>query len=343
MTSIHKEKQVANFTKTEMLDELQEIIYEYARSISFGLAPAIGYQVLFGGERKDVDVDVHNFMSPDNNSKTIGRSFSIKDFEVTRIVEQYYDYGVMGLRDFSLDYVIGATEWTFAYGLIYDMSESFLHYESCNGVTVHTDKCMYAAKAFFARLVLDGGERVYLPGVYLPDDVLTLGEMAILSGLDERTIRNATSKNATNRLETTLIDSNIFIPRDAAISWLQSKRAFVPTKIGKERFEVVLTSSFTSLIEAGDFVEKVRDSMSINIEELASRLNGLMSKEDIISIESGNSYANENSLIALGHAIGLDGQLFALRILEATQKKELIELQRRINGFSLVNNKDKHD
>ncbi len=42
MTSIHKEKQVANFTKTEMLDELQEIIYEYARSISFGLAPAIG-------------------------------------------------------------------------------------------------------------------------------------------------------------------------------------------------------------------------------------------------------------------------------------------------------------
>jgi hypothetical protein len=270
-----------------------------------------------------------------NNSKTIGKSFSIADFEVTRIVEQYYDYGVMGLRDFNLGSVIGATEWTFAYGLIYDMSQSLLHSESCNGETIPTAKCMYAAKAFFARLVLDGGERVRLPGLYLPDDVLTLGEMAILSGLDERTIRNATSKNATNRLETALVDSNIFIPREAALTWLQSKRAFVPTKIGKERFEVVLQSSFTSLIEAGDFVEKVRDTMSINTEELASRLNGLMSKEDIQSIESGNIYANENSLVALGQALALDGQLFALRILEATQKKELIELQRRINRFNL--------
>ena len=221
------------------------------------------------------------------------------------------------------------TEWTFAYGLLQDTANSILISDTSGGEYVTATKCLHAAKAFFARLILDGNERVYLPGINLPDDMLTLAEVAILADLDERTVRNATSKNATNRLETSVIESSIYIPRESARAWLQNKRGFIQTRIGEELpSQAVLNDAFVSTEEAGEFIRINRERLKLDHAALSAKA-GLTIRM-VQEIESGQIPNNEESLTVVGNALGLNGMLFALRLIEVVRKKEMQELQRRI-------------
>lgn len=178
MTCLHifnKGGSMSKFTKAEMMEELREIIYQYARGVSFALDGATGYQVLFGGERRGLTDDVLHFMNPEVDSKTCDQPFSIDNFHVTKSVGEFYDYGLLGIRNIPPVDTGGANEWTFAYGLVRDTSRSVLISEACNGDAIDASKCLYAAKAFFARLILDGFERTYIEGCEGPGDMLKIG------------------------------------------------------------------------------------------------------------------------------------------------------------------------
>ena len=191
---------------------------------------------------------------------------------------------------------------------------------------------MHAAKAFFARLILDGEERTAIEEIEnAPSSVLTMEEIAILSGLDLRSVRNATSKNAQNRLETTVINSKIYIPRAVAISWLSGKRGFIPTRIGEELAAIaVLDAEFSTSEEAGDFVRKCRERAGLTVAALVTAAKTNMTEEGLRNLEGGNIPDDEASLMALGDALGLGGQLFALRLLQARSQQALYDLARRI-------------
>lgn len=325
-----KGREMAKFTKAEMMVELKEIIYQYARGASFALDPEDGYRLLFGKNPANQG-DLLHFMNPEIDSVTCDEQFSIERYQATRSIEQFYDYGLLGIRNISPKYVTDATEWTFAYGLIYDTAKSFLLSESLNGESVTNTKCIYAAKAFFARLILDGSERIYLPDIDGPDDMLTIAEVAILAELDERTVRNATSKNATNRLETSVVESNIYIPRESARAWLMNKRGFVQTSIGEELpSQAVLNDEFTNTNEAGEFIRINRERLNLDHAALASNAGASVTKKVVKELESGLIPNNEKSLSAIGNALGLNGTLFALRLIEVVKKQEIQELHRRI-------------
>ena len=319
------------FTKAQMMDEFREIVYQYARSASFCLAPESGYRLLFQREPENPE-DVYYFMDPQVFSHTCEDSFTIDQFQATGTVEQFYDYGLLGIRNIHPVESGGANEWTFAYGMIWDVSRSFLIRESCNGEPVRAAKCLYAAKAFFARLVLDGCDRTSLDGDEdAPNDMLSLSEIAILSGLDERTVRNATSKNAANRLETAIVNSNIYIPREAALTWLSTKRGYTPTRIGENLpANVVLNEEFFSPEEAGDYICKIRKRMGISQKELVKQAELSVDAQWLKQLEQGEIPSDEKNLETLGNFLGLNGLLFALRLIEVKKKYEFHDLRRRI-------------
>jgi hypothetical protein len=311
-----------------MMVELKEIIYQYARGTSFVLTPEDGYRLLFGKNPSNQE-DVVHFTNSMVDSLTYDEPFSIDRYQATGTIEQFYDYGLLGIRNFNLAYVSDSAEWTFAYGLIVDTARSVLLSEILNGDNVTNTKCFYAAKAFFARLILDGRERIYLPDNDAPADMLTIAEVAILADLDERTVRNATSKNASTRLETSIVESNIYIPRESARAWLQNKRGYIQTRIGEELpSQVVLNDAFISTEEAGQFIRINRERLNLDHKTLSSQAG--LTKKQLEEIESGKIPNNEESLTAVGNALGLNGTLFALRLIEAVRKKEMQDLQRRI-------------
>jgi hypothetical protein len=277
------------------------------------------------------DRDLYDFMDPMSTSKTFSGAFSLERFQITGTVEQFYDYGLLGIRNFDLDLVEDATEWTFAYGLIVDIARSALVSESLNGRGVNTEKCRQAADAFFARMVLDGFDRPCETPNETPDGVLSISEVALLAGLDERTVRNATVKSATNRLGTTLIESSIYIPREAAVEWLSNKRGFTPTRVGDALpAGAVLASDFVSLKEAGDFVRQELERKQFSHSQLVAKVGPAVDTASLKALEKGEVTIGEEGLTAIGSALGLDGPLFALRIIEVNTKNQLMNLARRI-------------
>ena len=321
---------MAKFTKAEMVDELKEIVFQYARGVSFALAEEDGYRLLFG-KNPDNKNDIRHFMNPAVTAATYDQSFSIDHYQATRSVKQFYDYGLLGIRNISPESISSATEWTLAYGLVYDAANSFLISDVCNGEYVTATKCQYAANAFFARLILDGNDRENLPGNSGPDDMLTIAEVAILADLDERTVRNATSKNATNRLETKVVESSIYIPRESARAWLQNKRGFIPTRIGDELpSEAALSHAFTSTTEAGQYIRQNRERLKLSHRDLIAAIKNNLTEHDLVQLESGHFGIDEKSLISIGNVFGINGRLFSLRIAEAKKKQELQDLQLKI-------------
>lgn len=320
------------FTKAEMIEELREIIYQYARAACFVLDPAAGYRMLFRKDPANSDDTLH-FMNPEVYSTTTDMPFSIDDFQITGTVGQFYDYGLNGIRNFPPVGTSGSNEWTFAYGLIIDSAGSFLISESCNGDYVTVEKCLHAAKAFFARLVLDGGERSWVSLDHPPEGMLSIPEVALLAGLDERTVRNATSKSAANRLDTAVVDSSIYIPREAAIQWLSTKRGFIPSRVGDELpAETVLETQLANAGEAGDFVRQQRERLKLSIIDLASAPGCSLSSAEVEALEAGKIIDDEENLTAIGKALGFNGSLFALRLIEVKQKQAMINLQNRISA-----------
>ncbi len=322
---------MAKFTKAEMLEEFKEIIYQYARAASFVLEPESGFRLLFGSNPKNQH-DLRHFRNPEVDSTSYREPFSIDHYPATISVGQFYDYGIQGIYDVLPADNSGSNEWTFAFGLILDTSKSLLISETLHGEYVHAGKCLYAARAFFARRILDGDERTPLDDHAPPSDMLTIAELAILADLDERTIRNATSKTATNRLDTAVVNSNIYIPREAAIAWLQNKRGFKPTRVGQSISSQTILSNieFVTASQAGDFVRVNRDRLKFNHAGLAKAAGIDITAADIATLESGRIHVGETALAAIGSALGLSGELFALRMLEVAKKEEIQALRRRI-------------
>jgi transcriptional regulator with XRE-family HTH domain len=327
---------MARFTKDAMLDEFKEIIFQYARGVSFATEPKAGYEILFEKIENDPDNYDHyiKFMSPESDAKSFSQSFSLDHFDSTKTIKQFYDYGILGVCEVPFENIIGATEWTFAYGLILDSSKSLLISESLNGEYVDANKCLFAARAFFARLVLDGAERVHLEGNSPPEDMLSISEVALLADLDERTVRNATSINATNRLETALAGSTICIPRLAAIEWLKNKRGFVPSTFGKSAFgnDFLERNSFVNASQAGEFVRMKREELNLDQSALSSADRVSLSKKDISNLESGKINISEKEFIRIGETLELDGELFALRMLEVVKQEEIQSLRTRMES-----------
>jgi transcriptional regulator with XRE-family HTH domain len=323
---------MTSFTKTELLDELQEIVLQHARAQGALLEFAAGYRMLFGREPADFDELCH-FQNPEVQVINLAPlRIPMEQLPITRTFEQFYDYGLQGIRSMPEADNSGSNEWTFAYGFVSDAMRSTLISEVHNGPVVDARKCMHAAKAFFARLILDGEARTLIEEIEnAPSDVLTMEEISILSGLDLRSVRNATSKNAPNRLETTVINSKIYIARDQALSWLSTKRGFVPTRIGEEFATLaVLDDEFSSSAEAGDFVRKCRERAGLSPAELIAAAKVTLTQEALGALENGNIPEDEVTLMALGNALGLGGQLFSLRMLEARSHQTLSDLARRI-------------
>lgn len=162
--------------------------------------------------------------------------------------------------------------------------------------------------------------------------MLSIAEVAILADLDERMNRNATSKSAQNRLETELINSTVYIPRLAALEWLKSKRGFIPTTFENSAFgaDFLERNKFANVTQVGEFIRMKREEFNLDHATLAGLIGSSLTKEDLLNLETGAINVSESDCIQIGNGLQLNGELFALRVLEAIKQEELQTLQARL-------------
>jgi hypothetical protein len=301
-----------------MLKELKDLVFQYARAASFVLDQGAGYRMLTG----KAPADTLPILDPDALADNRTVEFDVGKFAVTQTLGQFYDYGVMGVRSVDIALLTGATEWSFAFAFVADSAVSDLFAETLNGESVDAHLCLTTARMALARCILDGGERFYWErGIEIENGLLTLGEVALLAGLDERTVRNAK-----------FVESNLYVPREAALAWLAGKRGFQPTRTGDIASFDALAHGFVSFTDVGDFVQASRKRLELTPKDLVAATKEALSLPELKSFELGVTAPSEATLEAVGRALKVDPKLFALRALEARARDHLAEAQRRVNA-----------
>ena len=180
-------------------------------------------------------------VNPNSEPCDLGLSFyDIRETELAKALEQQYDYGFFGVVSVgreAMDYETIHT-WVAAYLMDLKSSQMVAESESYGGANLATSilRCLHTCELANARRVLEGSEPFShftgLPGDKDSDatafEALTVRQMALLSGMEEMTIRTAVSRKSAFPLETYKEDRRTLINTEVAKAWLMAKGRYVP-------------------------------------------------------------------------------------------------------------------
>jgi DNA-binding transcriptional regulator YiaG len=150
---------------------------------------------------------------------------------------------------------------------------------------------------------------------------ITLADLALLAGVDEKTLRNLASPKQTNRLQTVNIDGRAYVSLNVARPWLET-RGFVPTVNEDQRPERDFNrDGFLSSLDLADYVRAVREQRGLSQEQLAKRMRAPGALEAVRAVEERRSAISENAAVLLGNALEVkDPKTFADAVLELEKR-----------------------
>jgi hypothetical protein len=207
-------------TKDEMQEELRAFLDSYAESITRIYGRAV--------------------LMPENLDPT--------KTNLWKTGETCYEYGVNGCRKHprsdlgrgTLPPEVSDAD-AFLHGLSSEHMQSFMDEDAAR----FPFKCQRVINAAIARHVLDGGLRDLVWEPNMPEGgYLTIGEVALLADMDERSVRNAAAKtNGEGRLLTEAFGKRSYVEVTEARRWLNGRKGFVATTSGEARTPVPTLSA----------------------------------------------------------------------------------------------------
>lgn len=178
-----------------------------------------------------------NFFSPTYTPKELGLQYStIRNTTFAECIEKMYQYAYFGILDESAQEMEYESDYTWVTALLSDMKNSrvFEEWESYgSNVLNDAEMCLQVAELANARIVLEGGENFFYFGSNGKEDDstgfegLTVRQMALLSGMEEMSIRAAANPKRANPLLTYSEDGRTRILIEVAKAWLQNKGRYV--------------------------------------------------------------------------------------------------------------------
>lgn len=195
------------------------------------------WQVL-GKDYKGVDTDYFLF-STEYTADSFGLSFcDIAGTEFAKVMMRLYDFAYFGLLDQSDDEgrLDLNTQVTWIAAIVATHANSPFAGEWDWEGTDEAVKCLRVVETANARKVLEGDE----PFSYFlghekgsgaaGEGALTVAQLALLSGMEEMSIRSATHPKRANPLQTFSENGRVRIAVDVAREWLKSKGRYVPVR-----------------------------------------------------------------------------------------------------------------
>ena len=194
--------------------------------------------------KKEVFLELHEFLTgyAESVARIYGEALTMpSDLDPAKsrlwaTVEMAYEFGLegkvlpthfnLGLADGALNPDVTDADMLF-HGLSSMQMQAFMGEDAVR----FPSKCAKVIGTAIARHVLHGGERDLVWEAGLPSsEYLTIGEVALLADMDERSVRNAATKGAgEGRLITDQVGKRSLVEIVAAQHWLAGRKGFVPT------------------------------------------------------------------------------------------------------------------
>lgn len=332
------------FTLEEFQKDITEVFFYQMRTIALITDPKTAFRVL-NIEIKDDEYDIYD---QDNSATDLGVTYDhIRNTTFATTLERLYEYAFYGKWDTNAESMGDEGVYMWASGIVCDALRSDVaEIWGAFGwdIESHAKRCVLVAETANARNTLEGGEIFHnfyngtkreLTG----DDVLTIRQMALLSGMEEMSIRAAANPKRANPLITITEDGGTRVACDVAKSWLESKGRYVPITFYRSKGDLDLTKRkflnyFDMWLALNDCFLKLSDL--VGIETLTTKLNaiGLSVLPSIQGVHleiTEENFANESLMHSLAEILELPAVLLALRAkeLNANQMLENVEKQLR--------------
>lgn len=284
----------------------------------------------------------YEMFDPDLTPEDLGISYAdIQHTTFAQTIVAMYEYAYFGLVDGSAESMSLEGIYTWTAAILDDMSNSSAMQEWGTygpNDTESARRCRRVAEIANARFVLEGGEGIFYfhgpDGDSGDEGSLTVRQLALLSGMEEHSIRSAANPKRAKPLETYSDNGKTRISIATAKSWLTAKGRYVSITrrwsdgdidLTKRRFSTV--DELHSALEARCAFLVLNESSKDEVGNRFVQLGVSMKRfdgEGRIGLELERSHFTDFEFVArLARALVLDVELLVLRAREAIASEEL--------------------
>jgi hypothetical protein len=247
-----------------------------------------------------------NLYNPEYRANDLELKYEdIQDFMLAEYLESLYEFAFYGRRDPSAEAMEYESTYMWVTCLVVDALKGLNseEWDSYGGsVIAEAANCVLVAETANARCILEDGkffshfssekDAAMSPS----EDSLTIRQMALLSGMEEMSIRSAANKNRANQLVTHKGEKgSTRVTREAAKAWLIQKGRYIPITIYSNSSELNLSKQkfncYTDLVSALE-VRAIVIASKIGEDVVKKRL-------DELNIKNLSTYPWEKSFIGM--------------------------------------------
>ena len=172
-----------------------------------------------------------------------------------------------------------------------------------------------------------------------PLEGLTIRQVAMLSGMEEMSVRTAVSRKGPNQLPTYKEDGRTLVRSEDARAWLKAKGRYLPiTREWSGQQLRLEKTKFANLTELDDALRQqmlyLSGAAGTSPEELKTRLRSIYEAHgypDVFGVTTYTQAKDAKLIAAVSEALSLPPQLLVLRAQQAQLTDELQQLDREIS------------
>lgn len=308
------DNQTTSFSKQEMLSDATSLLYAFADNLHRIYRPTGTHQLLGVPEKIFESGDTDAILSAMRNSPPA----------MATHLSLMYDYAFEGvLYEDSMDWSV-IEEDIVPFSLGFMAMEGFM--ENNASVEIRFDRCQHVVDLAMARHYLDEGCFV-MDGEETLFNHLTLRQVALLAGIDEKTVRNIASSKSKKLLTTTSINGRTYVRTDIALDWLKS-RGFRETVIRRSTTERDMSKTvFYNLADFGTFIVERREAQKMSATQIAAALKDRNASNWLKNAEEGRYSFDENLSLKLAVTLELEPRSFLMAALKVFHKAELERIE----------------
>ena len=333
------------FALDEFRKDIVEVFFHHVRTIARITNPLTAWKIT----GLEATGEMNDILSYERSGAELGLTYEqIRMTPFASALEHLYGFAFFGRRDASAEPMEYESDYMWLADLVCDAmyGNVSMQWDSYGlDITERASRCVLVVETANARNVLEGGESFsyFSNGPARGDSVgvdgsLTIRQMALLSGMEEMSIRSAANPKRANPLKTHTEDGGTRVDIEVAKEWLKSKGRYVPVTLFYSASDVDLTKR-----RFGDFQE-IRFALNQRFLMIAGR-DGEANiqaklKEIGLEVKSGfyrqhldiddSAYANDQLVRSLAETLELPADLLVLRCKELVASQQLADIEKQL-------------
>ncbi len=318
----------------------------YVRNLSW----MTDYETAWAITKAPVPFDLGAICVPEWDAASLDLTFDhLRNIAFAQTMERMYQYAYFGRQDLSDDPLEDETTHTFISAIVCDIAESKVAAEwSDHGhdISSYAVRLVQVAETANARVMLEGGDGFFSrfkgPVVDQFDGcngwLLTVRQMALLSGMEEMSIRAAANPNRANQLKPHGLEGVTRFDLEGAKEWLKSKNRYVPiTKFWSSSDLDLAKKRFANFSEMDTGLSARYKTLCLQdgrgkVDEQLKQF-GIRTGEGIVGpfLElSDEDYANEATVRGIAQVLDLPSDLLVLRTKQVIALETLNRVEREL-------------